>query len=171
LLDAGGTLNHLKILKLSMLRDKKVHILTLHPEGEYNSSPFPAYKYEDLRKTSYNDGFFDAIACISTLEHVGMDNTYLYTPNVTKKENDKYAYLQAVREYKRILKKNGTLYLTMPYGKYRNHRWFQIFDEEMVKKLIEGFKPAQVNEQYFKYDVITDIILIFMWRRRFRKAV
>ena len=30
--------------------------------------------YEDLRALPYRASYFDAVACISTLEHVGMDN-------------------------------------------------------------------------------------------------
>ncbi|MCK5346152.1 MAG: methyltransferase domain-containing protein, partial [Candidatus Heimdallarchaeota archaeon] len=152
LLDAGGTLNHSKILKLSKLKDRRLYILTLHPEGEYNKSPFPTYKYEDLRKISYADDFFDAVMCISTLEHVGMDNSFIYTPDKSKNENDKYAFLDAINELKRVLKKRGTLYLTVPYGKYKNHKWFQVFDAEMVTKLKEVFSPSNICETYFRYE-------------------
>lgn len=152
LLDAGGTLNHLKMLKLSKLKDRKIHVLTLHPEGEYSQFPFLTYKYEDLRKTSYGDGFFDVIACISTLEHIGMDNTLLYTSDVRKKENDKHAFLTAIKELRKILKKGGTLYLTMPYGKYKNHEWLQVFDAGMVAKVKEAFSPSETHETYFKYE-------------------
>jgi len=43
------------MLLILVLKDRKLHILTLHPEGEYNELPFPSYKYEDLRKTSFSD--------------------------------------------------------------------------------------------------------------------
>lgn len=152
LLDAGATLNHFEILKLDSLREKKLHVLTLHPEVEHKIPSFLTYKYEDMRKTSFNDDFFDAIVCLSTLEHVGMDNTFLYTPDENKKENDQYAFLGAVREFKRILKKGGVLYLSVPYGRYENHRWFQNFDSEMISRLKDAFDPAEGNERYFKYD-------------------
>ena len=152
LLDAGAILNHAGILGLSHLKDKDLSIMTLHPEGEYKVPISPTYVYEDLRNTSFKDGFFDAIVCLSTLEHVGMDNTYLYTPDHTKNENDKYAFLQAVKELRRILKKGGSLCISVPYGRNKNHKWFQIFDAEMIVRLKGAFDPATVNEEYFKYD-------------------
>ena len=112
----------------------------------------PSYTYEDLRDLSYQDEFFDAVVCISTLEHIGMDNTFLYTPDLKKKENDKYAYLEAVKELKRVIKKGRALYLTMPYGRYKNHGWFQVFDKEMVRRLVQQFAPSQMSEVYFKYE-------------------
>jgi ubiquinone/menaquinone biosynthesis C-methylase UbiE len=38
-----------------------------------------SYVYGDLRNTILKDQCFDEIVCISTLEHIGMDNTMLYT--------------------------------------------------------------------------------------------
>lgn len=152
LLDAGAVLNHAGILGLSHLKNRDLSILTLHSEGEYKVPISPTYIYEDLRNTSFKDGFFDTIVCLSTLEHVGMDNTYLYTPDHAKNENDKYAFLQAVKELKRILKKGGSLCISVPYGRNKNHKWFQIFDSEMIIRLKEAFDPVMVNEKYFKYD-------------------
>ena len=91
------------------------------------------------------------MVCISTIEHIGMDNS-LYTPDSRRQENSPLSYLDAVRELKRILKKGGTLYLTVPYGRYQDHRWFQIFDEAMVERLKKEFAPAQISQIYFKYE-------------------
>ena len=152
LLDAGATLNHREILNLDDLKEKKLYIFTLHPETEYKRHSFVTYQYGDLRKTAFGDGFFDAVICLSTLEHVGMDNTFLYTPDPAKKEGGgRYAFLEAVREFKRILKKGGTLYVSVPYGRYEDHRWFQVFDADMVGRIKETFAPADVRERYFKY--------------------
>ena len=37
-------------------------------------------KTADIRQSGYETGFFDLVLCISTLEHVGMDNTKYYLP-------------------------------------------------------------------------------------------
>jgi hypothetical protein len=34
----------------------------------------------DVRKSGYETGFFDFVLCVSTLEHVGKDNTKYYKP-------------------------------------------------------------------------------------------
>lgn len=152
ILDAGSSLNHWDILSLSCLQERTIYLTTLFYEGQHGNKKNVIYRYEDLRKLSFPDEYFDAVVCISTLEHVGMDNTCLYGADERKKENAPAAYLQAVQELKRALKKGGTLYLTMPYGAYKNYQWFQIFDAEMVGKLKKEFSPAQISETYFKYE-------------------
>ena len=151
ILDAGSSLNHWDILSLSCLQEREIYPTTLFYEGQYKRKNI-IYRYEDLRELSFPDEYFDAVVCISTLEHVGMDNTCLYGTDERKKENAPDAYLQALRELKRVLKKGGTLYLTIPYGTYKNHQWFQVFDARMVGKLKREFSPTQICETYFKYE-------------------
>jgi len=152
ILDAGSGLNHFEILKVRSLRNRKLYITTLSNEGFQNIDNAPTYVYEDLRDMCYKDNFFDAVVSISTLEHIGMDNTFLYSRDEAKKENVKYAYLDAIREFKRVLKEGGVLYLTMPYGQYKNHNWFQVFDSGMIIRIIEEFSPSRISETYFKYE-------------------
>ncbi|MCK5259533.1 MAG: class I SAM-dependent methyltransferase [Candidatus Omnitrophica bacterium] len=152
LLDAGATLNHLEILTLPNLKDRQLFVATLYPEGEYMEGVSPTYVYEDLRRTSFCDQKFDAIACLSTLEHVGMNNTLIYTPDKSKEEDNTKAYLTAICELKRVLKEGGTLYLTVPYGKHKNFKWFQIFDTAMIEKVKKAFAPSKISETYFKYE-------------------
>jgi len=152
ILDAGSALNYWEMFNLACLRDRKLYLTTLSNEGLKNTKNDFSYVYEDLRSMCYKNDFFDAVACISTLEHVGMDNTFLYTRDKTKNENIKYGYLEAIREFKRVLKRGGTLYLTVPYGRYRDHKWLQVFDDQMVRRIIEEFSPSKTFEFYFKYE-------------------
>lgn len=152
LLDAGSVLNHRQILTLHQLAERKLYISTLFPEGRLEILPSPSYIYEDLRDMSFKDGFFDAVCCLSTLEHVGLDNTKLYSPNEADLENDKYSHLKAVSEMHRVLKPGGKLYLTLPYGQYKNHGWFQVFDAEMIQRIIDAFSPAECSATYFRYE-------------------
>jgi hypothetical protein len=152
ILDAGSVLNFSQILKARKLRGKHLYIATLAYEGRPLAPISPSYIYEDLRDTCFRDSFFDAVCSLSTVEHIGLDNTILYTSDKSKRENDRFSYLLAVVEFRRILKEGGTLYLSVPYGLYRNHGWFQLFDSEMVNRLIETFNPAQVQATYFKYE-------------------
>jgi SAM-dependent methyltransferase len=152
ILDAGSVLNHRQILAADRLKGRQLFISTLFYEGRPEVTPSPSYVYEDLRHMCFRDGFFDAICSLSTLEHIGLDNTRLYTPDPAKKENEKYAYLEAVREFRRVLRPGGKLYLSMPFGTYRNHGWFQVFDAEMVQRLVEVFAPAAVDVTFFRYE-------------------
>ena len=151
ILDAGSVLNFPQILCSEQLKNKRLYVCTLHYEGTYPTTSSPSYIYEDLRDTCFKDGFFDAICSLSTIEHIGMDNTMLYTDDLDKKENNSRAYVDYLKECSRILKKDGTLYLSMPYGKYTNFGWFQIFNREMVQDVIDTFKPAMHSLTYFRY--------------------
>ncbi len=151
ILDAGSSLNHYDLLNLHVWQGRQLHITTLAEEGRPSAVVKPVYAYEDLRSMSYPNESFDAVVCISTLEHVGMDNTLLYTGDVRKKEHKGEAYLEALDEMKRILKKGGDLYLTIPYGQRRNFGWFQVFDAAMVESVTRHFAPSVVSLAYYKY--------------------
>ena len=152
ILDAGSSLNHHDLLNLPMWRGKDLHITTLAYEGRPFAPFKPVYVYEDLRAMGWPNEFFDAVVCISTLEHVGMDNTLLYTDDESKNEGQAQAYLTAMDEMKRVLKDGGNLYLTLPYGHYQNLKWLQVFDEAMVNAVTGRFKPRKAEITYYKYD-------------------
>jgi hypothetical protein len=151
LLDAGSILNYEFLLKHPGLASKRIFISTLAPEAECFCRNGVSYVYEDLRDSCFRDGNFDWVVSLSTVEHIGMDNTMLYTADAGKRESDKLAYLQAATEFRRLLKAGGTLYLSVPFGKHQDHGWFQIFDAAMVDRLIETFGPTQVTETHFRY--------------------
>ena len=151
ILDAGSSLNHAELLRLPLWADRRLVIASLGFDMICRNGLCPTYVKEDLRATSFKDGMFDAVVSISTVEHIGMDNTFLYTRDIRKKENDRYAYLKAVAEFRRIVRPGGDVFITVPFGAYRDHGWFQIFDEGMIDRLIEAFGPAGVQETYYRY--------------------
>ena len=128
ILDAGSALNNYLILTVPQLEGRDLYIMTLADEGGYKLRNQPVYIYGDLRKTDFAEDFFDVVVSISTIEHIGMDNTFLYTDDPGKRENARFSFLDAILEFKRILKPGGSLYLTVPFGRYQHHGWFQIFD-------------------------------------------
>ncbi len=151
LLDAGSVLNYQFLLSQPTLAEKRIFISTLAPEFDCYWDHSVSYVYEDLRESCFRDNYFDWVASLSTIEHIGLDNTLLYTQDATKYERDEDAYLVAVREFRRVLKPGGTLFLSMPYGRHRNHGWFQVFDAEMVDRVRDVFMPNEYRESHFKY--------------------
>ena len=75
MLDAGSALNHAEYLDRLLPRLSELHIVTLMYEGSAHPERGISYLYADLRALPYECGYFDTVASISTLEHVGMDNT------------------------------------------------------------------------------------------------
>lgn len=152
ILDAGSVLNHRQILSAEKLQGRNLYISTLFYEARPEISPSPSYIYEDLRDMCFRDDFLDAICCLSTLEHVGMDNTKLYTPDTSKNENNHDSYLKVISEFKRVLKPGGTLYLSIPFGVNKNHGWLQVFDSAMLNSIIETFGPQSFSKTFFRYE-------------------
>lgn len=158
MLDAGSTLNHEFVLDRVPLRKADLTIMTLAPEKRCYWYKGYSYVFGDFRETQFKDASFDAIISISTLEHVGLDNTMLYTNDPTKSEANKSGFVDAIREFRRILAPGGRCLITVPYGKHENFDWFQIFDEAMLRTLIESFSPSSSEVEFFRYDRIG-------WRR------
>lgn len=151
ILDAGSVFNFKYLLDYLDLEKTDLFISTLAPEKKSYTEKSISYIYEDMREICYRDNYFDCIFCISTLEHVGMDNTLLYTDDSSKKEAIKDSYIEVITELRRVLKPKGKLFLTMPYGNNKNYGWLQTFDESMVDNIISEFSPSSLKKDYFKY--------------------
>jgi len=152
ILDAGSTLNFEYLLNHAYLSEKQVVIYTLSPAGENRIvRPNVSYIYGDLRQTILNNDTFDEIVCISTIEHVGMDNTLLYTKDNVYREKKSNDFELTIKELKRLLKPQGKLLLTVPYGRFQDIGWLQQFNNSMVTRLIKIFDGTACAVTYYKY--------------------
>jgi len=98
------------------------------------------FKKGDIRNTNYPDNYFDCITCISTLEHIGVSGRY-------NSDEDSGGDLKAMREIKRILKPNGILLATVPYGAKDVLPINKLYNKSRIKNLFEGF---EIMSQEFK---------------------
>lgn len=149
-LDAGSALNHQFILENDFWNDKSLTIFTLAPEAYCFWNKKISYNYGDLRQLPYRDDWFDEIACISTLEHVGMDNSNFSSAD-NADDQDIDSFQSALSELKRILKPGGRLLLTVPFGKYQNYTKFQQFDKELLGKASRTFGDNNQDIVYYRY--------------------
>jgi len=150
LLDAGSSLNHVFLLDFPILAKKTLVIYTLAPEGTFEREHV-SYLYGDLRDTILRDGTFDEVVCISTLEHVGLDNTFLYTTDKRYKESQASGYREALRELRRLLAPGGRLFLTVPYGAYQDFGWLQQFDRRLLDDALDVFDGTLVDRAFYRY--------------------
>ncbi len=151
MLDAGSVLNFDYILLHPKIREKELTIMTLAPEENCHWNFGVSYVFGDLRSTCFQDNYFDCIVSISTIEHIGLDNTLLYTGDLQKKEAAPGSFLRAVQELRRVLKPGGRMYVSVPFGRRDVRNWLQVFDGEMVEAIISTVQPASWSAEYFRY--------------------
>ena len=143
LLDAGSSLNYRYLLGEAW-KKFDLTIMTLAPEKRFFNDKNISYLYGDLRNTAFKDSYFDVIISISTIEHVGLNNTLLYTNDFTKNENTAGDYTAVLKEFKRIIKPNGFCFITVPYGKPVIKDWYQVFGREQLQRAIKNFAPKEL---------------------------
>jgi SAM-dependent methyltransferase len=150
ILDAGSVLNHKRVLKL--WRDavhSPVSMVTLSYEGTAHVSNDARYEFADLRQLPYRDEWFSAVLCISTIEHVGMDNTIYGGPAAPTIDPTEGAG-QAMQELYRVTAPGGTLLLSVPFGVRSNRGWLRVFDSDDLARLTADPDWAHVRSRFFR---------------------
>ncbi len=150
LLDAGSSLNHAYVLDSPVMSGRDLHLLTLVPERDCFWRRGFSYLFADLRDMPVRDGWYDAVACLSTIEHVGCD-TFMYTGRRADGSRAAEGRRAALREMGRVLKPGGCLYLTVPFGLPRRYGSFQQFDRHLLARAIGDFGPASVRATFYRY--------------------
>lgn len=150
-LDAGSALNHKFLLDRAPLSKAQLTIMTLAPEKRCFWDRSISYVFGDLRDQDFSNNIFDTVVSVSTIEHIGLDNTMLYTADEAKSESDEHGFEPAVKEYKRVIKLGGMCLITVPFGRRGVHGWYQVFDEDLIVKVVEAFNPSSYMIDYFGY--------------------
>jgi SAM-dependent methyltransferase len=148
-LDAGAALNR---GFLRGLIDPPVAELTHFTQsGDHEEARFAgsrvSYVFGDLRSMPFPDCHFDRIVCISTLEHVGMDNARYGASS----EQGPASAVVPIRELTRVLAPGGTLLVTVPYGPPALCGWFRVFGPADVNEVLEAARPADAEARYFRF--------------------
>jgi SAM-dependent methyltransferase len=73
----------------------------------------------DVRALPFDEGSFDLVLCVSTLEHVGRDNR-VYGVEAPGEGGIE----EALAEFRRVLERRGRLVVTVPCGEREEHEWF-----------------------------------------------
>lgn len=135
-LDAGSTMNHGLVLdRWRAARFGPLSIVTLHHEGQDAVSDDVRYEFADLRELPYRDGWFSTVLCLSTLEHVGMDNA-IYGDDAGGSATPQREAERALAELHRVLAPGGTLLLSVPFGAPAEFGWQRIFSRDEIERIV-----------------------------------
>ncbi len=106
---------------------------------------YQSLTFGDIVTAPFRQATFDLIWCISTLEHIGMDNSG-YTDNFHHEtEMDK----QAVKNMVTLLKQGGSLLITVPFGKYEEHGWLRNYSDEYLHNILNPVKMLVKTQTCF----------------------
>lgn len=149
-LDAGSVMNHARVLEgWRRAGLPPLSIVTLAYEGHAHVSDRVRYEFADLRQLPYRDGWFSGVLCVSTIEHVGLDNT-IYGASDERAADPTREAVRALEELARVTAPGGTLLLSVPFGAASHRGWFRIFDAAAIEPLLQvpGWTAQRVR--YFR---------------------
>lgn len=146
LLDAGAGLN--VAIPLAILKQRGWQVSSITLERERFALEGVQYFEGDLRHLPFPDKCFEAVCCLSTLEHVGMNNDR-YARGELSQRGDAADWQRAVREMWRVTAPGGVLRITMPCGRAADHGWFQVFPPTVESLIANCVGDATVHCQFF----------------------
>ncbi len=137
-LDVGCRYSNL-VLQMASL-GHEVYGIDLQPY-EY-SHPNLKFVKGDIRKTSFPSNFFDAVTAVSVVEHIGLGYyEKALHPDINGDQ-------KAINEIRRILKKDGQLIFTAPFGLPVVTPSYRSYCQSDLSRLFEKF--SRVHYEYFR---------------------
>lgn len=93
---------------------------------------------------SFEKESFDAIVSVSAIEHCGLD-----TFGEGKFDNGD---IQIMKEFYRVLKPEGKIIMTVPYGKKTVNPLYRVYDSDSLDNLLSDFKILKINYYIGKHN-------------------
>lgn len=111
----------------------------------------------DVRALPYEDGSFELILCVSTLEHIGLD----VSGYGGEAENHTTGDLAAMRELARVLAPDGRLLVTVPFGRAQRLHWLKQYDQPSWDALVGQVDLEVIEEAHYAFGDVRG------WRRAY----
>ena len=99
----------------------------------------------DGRVMAFHQQTIDLVICISTIEHIGIPSK-LYNIKKIDTEGDK----KLMSEINRVLKQDGRLILTLPYGNRFGTSEYRIYNRSSLDDLISNF--SVINNEFYLFN-------------------
>jgi SAM-dependent methyltransferase len=103
---------------------------------------------DDVLSSALPDNSFDLVWVISTLEHIGMDNSGYSKSYVIERG----AAVRVLRNLLRVVAPQGHALVTVPYGEFQDFGWQINYDYEQLQALVRTANGlADVDQMFFAH--------------------
>ena len=104
----------------------------------------------DIRACVLPSSYFDVVASLSTLEHIGLDNSR-YTGGHEIDDMGFGASLEsALTEMSRVTRPSGSVLITVPFGRPEERPSFRVFGRADVERMIEILGRQACTVEFFR---------------------
>jgi O-antigen chain-terminating methyltransferase len=101
----------------------------------------------DARDMPFPDQHFPLITCISTLEHIGREQTDFGITIAADAEGD----VAALKEMRRVLTPEGRILITVPFGRFELHPLMKQYDLEAWQTTTRAANLKVVEQSFYGY--------------------
>lgn len=102
----------------------------------------------DARHAVFRDGAFELVLLISTVEHIGRDNSG-YGIGADSRASE-HPDRQAIATIARSLCPGGRLLVTVPFGRFEDHGWLINYDAAHLDALVAASGLDLVSARYYE---------------------
>jgi|GEM_PF-1599586 len=110
------------------------------------------FHQSDVRSLDIEDNKFDKILAVSVIEHIGLESPQVVSDQLP--DVDREGDVAAVRELKRVLKPEGKLIMTLPFGvqeKLTSDNTARVYTRASLKKFDSLLTPVQLDYYEYQY--------------------
>ena len=145
-LDVGGTLRDRLLVERPEIACRTIYDLHLPQTAESQLAGRNPLTSSGPWQTVFRDDFFDEIVCIHALSRIG----FAAESGDQKNVPDVSAYIDAITEFRRLLRPGGRLALTVPFGCRQTLESMQQFDINAIKEIQSAFGGIRTEEDFFR---------------------